>query len=47
MRISANIISTAPRLGLVPVEVFGIIRCMKMIYVDGQNFLYKAAEVLI
>lgn len=47
MRISANIISTAPRLGFVPVEVFGIIRCMKRVYVDGQNFLYKAAEVLI
>lgn len=47
MRISANIISTAPRLGFVPVEVFGIIRRMKRVYVDGQNFLYKAAEVLI
>lgn len=47
MRISANIISTAPRLGFVPVEVFGIIRCMKRVYVDGQNFLYKVAEVLI
>ena len=47
MRISANIVSTAPRLGLVPVEVFGMIRCMKRVYVDGQNFLYKAAEALI
>ena len=47
MRISASIIHTAPRLGFVPVEVFGIIRCMKRVYVDGQNFLYKAAEVLI
>ena len=46
-RISANIIHTAPRLGFVPVEVFGIIRRMKRVYVDGQNFLYKATEVLI
>ena len=37
----------APRLGLVPVEVFGIIRPVKKVYIDGQNFLYKAADVLM
>lgn len=45
-------IGTAPRLGFVPVEVlcilWAIISIMgTKVYIDGQNFMYKAADILI
>lgn len=45
-------IGTAPRPGFVPVEVlcilWVIISVMKTkVYIDGQNFMYKAADILI